>query len=143
MPSDLDPPRPAATDSGRSVPDLLANLVSQISTLFRQEIRLARAEMGEKLSQTTTAILPIGAGVALLLAATVVLLFSLAEGITAWTGLDIGWSLLIVGAAFAVIGFVLLRSGVSQLKLKGSNLMPERTAEQVSRDARVAKEQVR
>ena len=40
-----------------------------------------------------------------------------------------------------VAGYGLLRSGLSQLKM--SNLMPERTAEQISRDAQVAKEQVR
>jgi len=36
---------------------------------------------------------------------------------------------------------VLLKGGLS--KLKTSNLMPERTAQQLSRDAQVAKEQVR
>ncbi len=143
MPADLNTPRhPDTQENGRSsVPELLANLVGQISTLFRQEIRLARAEMGEKLTHTSAAVLPIGAGAALLLASTVVLLLALAAGIATWTGLGAGWSMLIVGVAFTLFGFVLLRGGVSQLK--GSNLMPERTAEQVSRDARVAREQIR
>jgi hypothetical protein len=40
-----------------------------------------------------------------------------------------------------VIGYVVLRGGLS--RLKASNLTPDRTVAQLSRDAEVAKEQVR
>ena len=52
-----------------------------------------------------------------------------------------GWAQLIVAVVFALVGYALVRSGLS--KLKTSNLVPERTAEQLSRDAQVAKETVR
>lgn len=131
----------AHTEGGRSVPELLSSLVGQVSTLFRKEIQLARAEMGEKFSHATSAVMPLAAGGALLLASLVVLLFAAAAGITWLFNIATGISLLIVGVVFALIGYLLVQSGISQLKV--SNLMPERTAEQISRDAEVAREQVR
>jgi len=128
------------SDSNRSVPELFGNVVSQISTLFRKEIQLARAEMGEKFGQAASAITPLAAGGAVLLGALIILMLALAALLESF-GIEDGWALLIVGVVFAVLGYVLLRSGLSQLKT--SNLIPERTAEQLSRDAQVAKEQVR
>jgi UDP-N-acetylmuramyl pentapeptide phosphotransferase/UDP-N-acetylglucosamine-1-phosphate transferase len=128
------------SDSNRSVPELFSSVVGQISTLFRKEIQLARAEMGEKFGQAASAITPLAAGGAVLLGALIILMFALAALLESF-GIENGWALLIVGVVFAVLGYVLLRSGLSQLKT--SNLMPERTAEQLSRDAQVAKEQVR
>src|SRR5690349_13856969 len=128
------------SDSNRSVPELFSSVVSQISTLFRKEIQLARAEMGEKFGQAAGAITPLAAGGALLFGALIILLFAL-ESLLVHFGIAIGWSRLIVGIVAALAGYALLRSGLSQLKT--SNLMPERTAEQLSRDAQVAKEQVR
>jgi hypothetical protein len=142
MPSDLNrsPDRNRSPDSGRSVPELLSNALSQVSTLFRKEIQLARAEVGEKFGEAAGSITPIAAGGAVLVAALVLLLFALASLLVSF-GLAVGWAQLIVGAVFALVGYALVRSGLS--KLKTSNLMPERTAEQLSRDAQAAKEQVR
>ena len=56
-------------------------------------------------------------------------------------GVPVGWSQLIVGIAAGIGGYALIRGGLA--KLKTSNLTPNRTAEQLSRDAQVAKEQVR
>jgi Putative Actinobacterial Holin-X, holin superfamily III len=142
MPSDLNrsPDLKRSPDGGRSVPELLSNALSQVSTLFRKEIQLARAELGEKFGEAAGAITPIAAGGAVLLAALVLLLFALASLLVSF-GLAVGWAQLIVGAVFALVGYALVRSGLS--KLKTSNLMPERTAEQLSRDAQAAKEQVR
>ncbi|MBV1797457.1 phage holin family protein [Siccirubricoccus sp. G192] len=128
------------SDSNRSVPELFSSVVGQISTLFRKEIQLARAEMGEKFGQAAGAITPLVAGGALLFGALIILLFAL-ESLLVHFGIAIGWSRLIVGVVAALVGYALLHSGLS--KLKTSNLMPERTAEQLSRDAQVAKEQVR
>jgi hypothetical protein len=142
MPSDLNrsPDLNRAPDSNRSMPELLSSALSQVSTLFRKEIQLARAEMGEKFGEAAGAITPIAAGGAMLLGALILLLFALAALLVSF-GLAVGWSQLIVGVVAAAIGYALVRSGIS--KLKTSNLMPERTAEQLSRDAQVAKEQVR
>lgn len=124
----------------RSLKELLGDLSGSISTLFRKEIQLARAEMGEKFGQAAGAITPLVAGGALLFGALIILLFAL-ESLLVHFGIALGWSRLIVGVVAALVGYALLHSGLS--KLKTSNLMPERTAEQLSRDAQVAKEQVR
>ena len=138
MPSDSN----RATDGGRaSVPELLSSALGQVSTLFRKEIQLARAEMGEKFGQAAGAIVPIAAGAAVLLGVLVLLLFALASLLVRLFDLATGWAQLIVAVVFALVGYALVRSGLSTLKT--SNLVPERTAEQISRDAQVVKEQVR
>lgn len=129
-----------SSDGNRSVPELFSSVVGQISTLFRQEIQLARTEMGEKVGQATGAIVPLVAGGAVLLGALILLMFALASLVSSF-GIAPGWAELIVGVGFALLGYVLLRGGLAQLKT--SNLMPERTTQQLSRDAQVVKEQVR
>jgi hypothetical protein len=137
MPSDSN--RPAG--GGRSsVPELLSSALSQVSTLVRKEVQLARAEMGEKFGQAAGAIAPIAAGGAVLLGALILLLFALASLLVRLFDLATGWAQLIVAVVFALVGYLLVRSGLSQLKT--SNLVPERTAEQISRDAQAVKEQV-
>ena len=138
MPSDLNRP----TGGGRSsVPELLGNALGQVSTLVRKEVQLARAEMGEKFGQASGAIAPLAAGSAVLLAVLILLLFALASLLVRLFDLATGWAQLIVAVVFALVGYALVRSGLS--KLRTSNLVPDRTAEQLSRDAQVAKEQVR
>lgn len=139
MPSDPLRAEPFRGTTERSVPELLTSLISQISTLFRKEVQLARAEMGEKLGEVTGSAAPIAAGGALLFAALILLLLALSVWIASF-GLSIGIALLIVGVIAVAAGYALVRSGLA--KLNNANLMPSRTAQQLSRDAQVAKEQV-
>ena len=127
------------SDSNRSVPELLGNLVNQLSTLFRKEVQLARAEVGEKVEQATGSVALLAAGGVLLLAALMILLEAVVAFL-AYLGIPVPWARLIVGVVVALIGYALVRSGMSGLKT--SNLVPNRTVEQLSRDAAVAKEQV-
>lgn len=135
MPSDNM--RPVPPD--RSLPELASSLVGQISTLFRKEVQLARAEMGEKLGSMAGAVVPMAAGGGLLLGALVLLLLALAS-LLVHLGVIRGWAELIVGILAAIGGYVLIRTGIS--KLGSASLVPSRTMEQLSRDAQVAKEQV-
>lgn len=143
MPADLnrpnEPHRPP--ESSRSVPELFTTAIGQVTTLFRKEVQLARAEMSEKFGQAAAAIAPIGAGAALLLGALMLLLLAAAAAVARLLHLAPGWAMLIVALVAALGGWLLIRGGLSQLK--SSNLVPEKTAEQLSRDAQVAKEQVR
>jgi hypothetical protein len=125
----------------RSVGELLADMVNQLSMLFRKELQLARAEMGEKVSEAGSAIPGIAGGGALAFGGLILLLMAAAAGISAAFNLAPGWGLLIVGVLAAIIGYTLIRGGIG--KLKATNLTPHRTAEQLSRDAQAAKEQVR
>ncbi len=127
------------SDANRSLPELFGNLVNQLSTLFRKEVQLARAEVGEKVEQATGSVAMLAAGGVLLLAALMILL-EVVVAFLAYLGIPVPWARLIVGVVVALIGYALVRSGMSGLKT--SNLVPDRTVEQLSRDAAVAKEQV-
>jgi len=131
------PDRPA---NDRSLPELFSTVIGQISTLFRQEIQLARAEMGEKVGHAAGAIAPLAAGAAMLLGTLILMLFALVSLLVHFD-IPVGWSQLIVAVVAALVGYMLIRSGLNRLNT--SNLVPSRTAEQLSRDAQVAKEQVR
>lgn len=124
----------------RSLKDLLADLTESITTLFRQEIQLARAETSEKITQVGVAIGAIAGGAILALAALIVLLQALVIGI-AEAGVPPGWASLIVGVVVAIIAYVLIHKGTSDLK--ASNLAPDRTMSSLKRDAQVVKEQAR
>jgi hypothetical protein len=128
------------TVTDRSLPELFGTVITQISTLFRQEIQLARAEVGEKVGHAAGAITPLAAGAAMLLGTLILLLFALVSLLVHFD-VPVGWSQLIVAVFAALVGYLLIRSGLNRLST--SNLVPERTAEQLSRDAQVAKEQVR
>ena len=56
-------------------------------------------------------------------------------------GLGAGWSSLLVGVIVAILGVVLLRTGMASLN--PSDLTPERTQDQLKRDVRAVKEQLK
>ena len=124
----------------RSIGELLGDMVTQLSSLFRKELQLARAEMSEKASEAGSAIPGIAGGGALAFGGLILLLMAGAALVSRLLDLAPGWGLLIVGVIAAVAGYALVRGGLS--KLKATNLTPHRTAEQLSRDAQAAKEQV-
>lgn len=124
----------------RSLKDLFADLTDSITTLFRKEIQLARAETSEKITQVGMAIGAIAGGGILALAALIILLQALVIGITE-AGVPAGWSALIVGVVVAIIAYVLIHKGTNDLK--GANLAPNRTVDSLRRDAQVVKEQAR
>ena len=125
----------------RSIPDLLGDLVGQTSTLVRKEVQLARAEVGEKFTQVGGAAASIGVGGALLLGALFVLLQAAVLFLAEVLGLSPTLSGLIVAVGAALIGYLILRGGMA--KLTPSNLTPDRIAAQLSRDAETVKEQIR
>ena len=124
----------------RSLKDLVADLSNNIATLFRKEIQLVRAETSEKVTQVGVAMGSIAGGAILALAALIVLLQALVIGLTE-AGIPAGWASLFVGLVVAVIAYVLIHKGTSDLK--ASHLAPSRTVDSLKRDAQVAKEQVR
>jgi drug/metabolite transporter (DMT)-like permease len=123
----------------RSVKELLGDLTQSVTTLFRKEIELARAETSEKISQAGVAAGAIAGGGILALAALIVLLQALVIALTE-LGLAPALSALIVGGVVAIIAFALIYKGMNDLK--ASNLAPNRTLEALRRDAHMVKEQV-
>jgi drug/metabolite transporter (DMT)-like permease len=124
----------------RSLKELFGDLTHSVTTLFRKEIELARAETSEKLSQAGVAAGSIAAGGILGLAALIVLLQALVIALTE-LGLAPALSALIVGGVVAMIAFALLYKGMNDLR--ASSLAPTRTVEALRRDAQMVKEQAR
>jgi hypothetical protein len=113
--------------SGASVGDLIGEVSRDLSTLMRQELELAKAEVKTEVSKTGKAVGMFGgAG----FAGYMVLLFL---SISLWWGLvnvmDAAWAALIVAAIWAVIGAVLYVRGRGTMRTV--NPKPERTVETV------------
>src|ERR1700712_32465 len=102
-----------------SLGDLLGEVTRDLSTLMRQEIELAKAELKQSATQAGKgAGMFAGAGYA----AHLTILFL---SVAAWWGLGYlignGWSALIVAAVWAIIGLILFLVGRGELKkVKGA-----------------------
>ena len=112
-----------------SLGDLLGDVTKDVSTLMRQEIALAKAEIGDSAKKAGKgAGLLGGAGYAGVMA---VLFLSLAlmYALSYWFD-DLAWAAVVVAVIWAVIGLVLYLQGRKQLKtVQGA----PRTAESVKR----------
>lgn len=124
----------------RSLAMLVSDLAQQVTTLLQTEGRLLRAELGEKASNAGAGAVEVLGGAICLIAALVVLLQALVIALAS-AGLGPGWSSLLVGVVVAGLGVILLRTG--KASMNASELAPERTQDQLKRDARVVKEQLR
>jgi len=138
------------TTDNRSVPQLLSDLARELTTLFRKEGQLIRAELSEKTSQLAVGLGEAAAGAICLLVALNVLAGALVVAIARIgadpgdpaiqdDGIGLGWASLIVGVLLAAIGAFLVKKGAANM----SNLTPERSVNQVAQDASLVKEQVR
>jgi hypothetical protein len=125
----------------RSVPEVIGDVLTQLTTLFRKEAQLARAEMSENISLVAAALGLIIGGAVLLIPALVVLLQAAVAALVEAYGIASYWSGLIVGGIVLLLGIILLLVGVNRMKVK--NLVPSKTIHQLQRDASVAKDQVR
>jgi len=130
----------ATKESSRPIASLMTHVASDLAYLLQTEFRLARAEIGEKMSAASNAGVYLALGGAIALAGFVALLFDIASWINR-AGLSYPWSLLIVAAVTLAIGGALAMMGVG--RLKGSALVPNRTLEQMREDYVAAKEHVR
>ena len=122
----------------RSLKTLLGDLSGSLTTLFRKEIQLARAETSEKINQSMVAIGAIAGGGILALAALIVLLQALVIAITEM-GVPPALSALIVGVVVAAIAYLMIHKGTTDLK--AGSLAPSRTMDSLRQDAQLAKEQ--
>ena len=125
--------------SGVSVAELVGEVTQDLSTLMRQELELAKAEVKQEAVKTGKAAGMLGgAG----FAGHLTLLFA---SIALWWGLanvmDQGWAALIVTGIWALTGAVLFLVG--RRRLQQVQLTPERTAETVKELPGTLKEPVR
>jgi len=111
--------------SGRSVGDLIGEVTSDFTTLMRQELELAKAEVKQEVTTAGKAAGMLGAaglaGYMVALFASIALWWALANA------MDEGWAALIVAGIWAVIAAVLAVVGRS--RIRKVNPKPERTME--------------
>jgi hypothetical protein len=124
--------------SDRSLADLTKDLALNAGELFRNELRLARAEAVESVKGMGDGIVRAALGVALAGAAVTLALFALAYALGEVMPM---WGAALVGAAVGgAIAYWLVKSGLNDISVDRISL--PKTAEQVARDLRTIKEKV-
>jgi hypothetical protein len=122
----------------RSLGELFSELSRQTSTLIRQEVALAKAELKQKGSEAGKDIGMMAAGGALAYAG---LLALIATAIIALANVIDWWlSALIVGIVVVGVGGMLIQRGMSALKQSG--IAPQQTIETLKEDKEWAKKQL-
>jgi hypothetical protein len=129
----------AQTRDERSLGDLFSDLSRETTTLVRQEVQLAKAELTQSATEAARGIGMLVAGGAVAYAGLLFLLLAIVFGL-----IEVGWdawvSALVVGLVVVAIGAILvLRARES---LKPANLAPQKTVETLKEDAAWAKEQI-
>lgn len=122
---------------GRSLSDLLATALTQLSLLAQTEIRLARAEIGQKISAAGVGIGLIGLGAVFAIPALVLLLTAVAALLTQF-GMSVAFADAVAGAGGLIFTVLLLAIGLSRLRVEA--LKPSRTLAQFRSDATIAKD---
>ena len=123
----------------RSLGDLFSDLSRETTTLVRQEVQLAKAELTQSATEAARGIGMLVAGGAVAYAGLFFLLLAIVFGLIE-AGWDAWLSALVVGLVVVAIGAVLvLRARES---LKPANLAPQKTVETLKEDAAWAKEQI-
>jgi hypothetical protein len=113
------------TVSGSSVGELIGEVANDLSTLMRQELALAKAEIKAEATKSGQAVGMLGgagfAGYMVALFLSIALWWALANG------MDEGWAALIVAVLWAVAGTVLALVG--RKRLRAVSPKPERTVQ--------------
>jgi membrane protein implicated in regulation of membrane protease activity len=120
----------------RSLSELLSDVTTEIATLFRKEVELAKAETGEQVSRAAKAGGMLGA--AAVIGFLDLILFSFAA---AWALSEVvpeGVAFAIVGVLFAVVAGVLAMAG--KKRLANVNPVPNQTVQTLRDDVQVAKD---
>ncbi|HEX5515608.1 MAG TPA: phage holin family protein [Gammaproteobacteria bacterium] len=118
----------------RTLRSLFGELANEFTTLFRQEVALARAETSESISQARSGIVWLAAGGVIAFASLIILLMAAVYGLS--EVMHPGWAALIVGGVALVIGLIAMASGRSHLRAR--SMMPRRTVESIRRDKDLA-----
>ena len=123
----------------RSLGELFSELANETTTLVRQELLLAKIELGQKASEVGKRVGFIGLGGAVayagLLAVIAAVIMLLGQYIPVWL------SALIVGLAVMAIGYFLTQQQLQTLR--HLDLTPRATVETLKQDKEWAKEQIR
>jgi uncharacterized membrane protein YqjE len=127
------------TANGRTMSEVLQDIVANIQEIVRSEFRLAKVEIHEETSKAARSSVPLAIGVLLSLYALGFILLAavhaLAIVVDAWL------AALIVGVAVLAISLILVNVG--RERLKKVKVVPEKTVETVKENVQWAKHQIR
>ena len=130
-----------------SIPELVKQLRDESTLLLREEVALAKKEMGEKISSSVVNLSYVVAGALVAYCAAIFLLLSISSLISEafiTHGVGVGWSiflgLLIVGVVVGVISIAIIIKGSD--RLKKLSLIPEKTIETLKEDKRWAQNKI-
>ena len=122
----------------QALPRALSDVVADLADLFQKELRLAKAELSEKLSIKAWAGVWMAAAAFFALFA-VILVVQAAVFAVATFGFAMHWSCLIVATVLAAVGAAAFAKGRADA---AEDLTPNRTIHQVKQDIAIAKEQL-
>lgn len=127
----------------RPLGEIVKDLTSDFSTLIRQEVELAKAEVREEARKTGKASVPLAAAAVLGLVGLIIAAMTLGFAFAIPFGVDSGFAIgfLITTILLGVVAAVAASTG--RKKLQEVNPKPEQTIESVREDARYLKEQAR
>ena len=120
------------------LPHTVSNVVADLADLFQKEMRLARAELSDKITTKLQAGIWMSAAGVLSLMAGLLVVQAAVFGIASY-GIAPHWSCMIVAgtvAAIAALAYAKGRAGAQE------ELAPTRTINQIKRDISTAKEQM-
>jgi uncharacterized membrane protein YqjE len=127
------------TQNGRSVPEVLQDIVGNIEEIIRSEFRLAKAEVREEASNAAPPLKMIVVGAGIGFYALGFLLFTLVMGLA--TMVATWLAALMVGAVLGIIALALITT--ASKRLKQVNAVPERTIETMKENVQWAKNQIK
>lgn len=136
-PASPRPPVNGRTDSGDGIGEILSEVISDVTRLFRKEVELAKVELKEEAGKAGRAGgMLAGAGVAGLLTAVMV---SLAFAALLDEVMHPALAALIVGVLWALAGVALYSAG--RTRLRQVSPLPQQTVESVKEDVQWLRKQ--
>ena len=121
-----------------SAPGLLGRLIEDVTSLFRNELALARAETMEAAHTAKAGVGAVATGGAVVLLGGIALVAAAVLGLA--TVMSAWLAALIVGVVLAVIGYAMVKAG--KKRLEPSNFRLDRTQESLRRDKETVSSQV-
>lgn len=121
-----------------SLPNAFSKVITDLADLMQKEMRLAQAELSEKLSTSIRAGVWMSAAAVLAVAGVFLIVQAIVLGLSAATGIALHWSCLIVAAVLAGAAGAAFAKGKADVP---DQLTPDRAINQVKQDIAVAKEQ--
>ena len=123
----------------RSVPEILEDIVSNLTQIVQAEFRLAKTELKEGAEKAAVPGATLGAG---LVVAFYGFGFLLLAAVYALSLIMAGWlATLVVGGVLVIAAGILI--GAGGMKLKRMNLSPDKTIRTLEEDVQWAKQQIK